>query len=65
MSKKLANNAGKPTVAEFMEERRLAQGDVNRLLMIRNQNRVAISHGLYGVKEAVVPLPVMLNRNNP
>ena len=63
--KKWANNAGKPTAAESMEERRLTEENVKRLLMVRTQSRVAISHGLFGIREAVLPPPVMLNRHDP
>ena len=48
--KKRANNVGQPTAAESVEERRLTKENVKRLLMVRTQSRVAISHGLFGVR---------------
>ena len=62
--KKWTNNAGKPTAAESMEERGLTEENVKRLLMVRTQSRVAMSHGLFGVREAALPPAVMLNRHN-
>ena len=62
--KKWTNNAGKPTAAESMEERGLTEENVKRLLMVRTQSRVAMSHGLFGVREAALPPPVMLNRQD-
>jgi hypothetical protein len=61
---KRANNAGQPTAAESVEERRLTEENVKRLLMVRTQSRVAMSHGLFGVREAALPPAVMLNRHH-
>ena len=60
---KRANNAGQPTAAESVEERRLTKENVEQLLLVRTQSRVAKSHGLFGVREAVLPPPAMLNRH--
>ena len=62
--KKWTNNAGKPTAAESMEERGLTEENVKRLLMVRTQSRVAMSHGLFGVREAILPPAAMLDRHN-
>ena len=62
--KKWTNNAGKPTAAESMEERGLTEENVKRLLMVRTQSRVAMSHGLFGVREVVLHPAVMLNRHH-
>ena len=62
---KRANKAGPPTAAESVEERRLTNENVKRLLLVRTQRRFAKSHGLFGVREAVLPPPAMLNRHDP
>jgi hypothetical protein len=62
---KRANNAGPPTVAESVEERRLTKENVKPLLLVRTLSRLAKSHGLFDVREAVLPPPAMLNRHDP
>jgi len=48
---KRANNAGQPTVAEPVEERRLTKENVLQPLPVRTQSRVAGLRGLLGVRE--------------
>ena len=47
---KRANNAGQPTAAESVEERGLTKENVKQLLMVRTQSRVAMLHGLFGIR---------------
>ena len=47
---KQANNAGQPTAAESVEERRLTKENVKQSLLVRTQSRVAKSRGLLGVR---------------
>jgi RNA-directed DNA polymerase len=49
--KKRANNAGQPTAAESVEERRLTGENASQPLLVRTQSRVARSRGLLGVRE--------------
>ena len=48
---KRANNAGPPTAAESVEERRLTKENASQPLLVRTQSRVARSRGLLGVRE--------------
>ena len=48
---KRANNAGQPTAAESVEERRLTKENASQSLLVRTQSRVARSRGLLGVRE--------------
>jgi len=47
---KRANNAGLPTAAESVEERRLTKENSSQPLLVRTQSRVARSRGLHGVR---------------
>jgi RNA-directed DNA polymerase len=49
--KKRANNAGQPTAAESVEERRLTKENASQPLLVRTQSREARSRGLLGVRE--------------
>jgi hypothetical protein len=51
---KQANKAGLPTAAESVEERRLTKENVNQLLLVRTQSRVARSRGLIGVRSELL-----------
>ena len=48
---KRANNAGQPTAAEFVEERRLTKENASQPLLVRTQSREPKSRGLLGVRE--------------
>ena len=48
---KQANNAGPPTAAESVEERRLTKENASQPPLVRTQSRVAGSRGLLGVRE--------------
>ena len=48
---KRANNAGQPTAAESVEERRLTKENVVQPLLDRTQSRASGSRGLLGVRE--------------
>jgi RNA-directed DNA polymerase len=47
---KRANNAGPPTAAESVEERRLTKENTAQPLLVRTQSRVARSRGLSGIR---------------
>jgi group II intron reverse transcriptase/maturase len=48
---KRANNAGLPTAAESVEERRLTKENASQPLLVRTQSRGTKSRGLLGVRE--------------
>lgn len=48
---KQANNAGPPTAAEPVEERRLTKENATQSLLVRTQSRETKSRGLLGVRE--------------
>jgi len=51
VSEKRANNAGPPTAAESVEERRLPEKNAFQPLLARTQSRTTRSRGLSGVRE--------------
>jgi RNA-directed DNA polymerase len=60
---KRANNAGQPTAAESVEERRLTKKNAEQSPLNRTQSRVIRSRGLYGIREAARQDPEMRFNN--